>query len=110
MRTAAAPWWQNFVRGPRFPAATRNCRSNRPGIEGLPEFGRRQIDFGGIQDGSVAIVAQLFMALDDAAPKPWTVPSGLVHVDQDAVGGRYSNKCEVRSKNSGRKNSTPPGA
>jgi hypothetical protein len=58
----------------------------------------------------VAVVTQLLMALDDAVPQPSTPSLASFTSIRTLSGGRYSNKCEVRSKNSGRKNSMPPGA
>ncbi len=79
-------------------------------VYGAQEFRRRQIQLGGVQNRPMAVVAQLLVAFDDAAPQRVHRGGGIVDVDQQLAGGKYSNRCDVRSKNSGRKYSMPPGA
>ena len=57
------------------------------------------------------VVPQLLVPLDDAVPQtcPRLEAASFMSI-RTLSGGRYSNRCEVRSKNSGRKNSMPPGA
>ncbi len=50
----------------------------------LPELGRRQVQLARIQNGPVAIVAQLLVPLDDAVPELVGAGGGLVHVHDDA--------------------------
>ena len=66
---------------------------------------------GGIQDRTVAVVTQLFVPLDDVLPQRSRTAALASFMSTSTLsGGRYSNRCEVRSKNSGRKYSMPPGA
>ncbi len=58
----------------------------RPRGIGLEEFRGSQIHFGGIQYRPAAVVAQLFMAFDDAVPQAVHRGSRVVHVDEHAVG------------------------
>jgi hypothetical protein len=59
---------------------------NLPPRRVLPqEFRGRQVEFRGIQDRTVAVVTQLFVALDDAVPKRVQPGYGVVDVHEDAV-------------------------
>ena len=82
----------------------------RPRGELRAKFLRRQVQLRGIQNRPVAVVAQLLVPLHDArATGSATEELASCMSIRTLCGGRYSNRCEVRSKNSGRKNSRPPG-
>ena len=105
-RTAAGATLGKFCQRPSVSGGHSKASqlNPRPGLDqGARNSCGRQIDFLGIENRALAVVPQLLVPLDDAAPETGPTPSSASCMSISTLaGGRYSNRCEVRSKNSGR--------